>query len=326
MTGKMVISLDFELFWGVLDKYNLDEYGENILNVSKVIPKILELFEQYEIHATWGIVGLILLDKKEFLEKDILKNINYKNKKLSAYGHMEFIKNSNPNLFFAENLVKEIKKRKNQEIATHTLSHYFVSEEGQTKEDFDYDMSKMIEINKIKGNKIKTIIFPKNQNNNTYNTVLQKYGIKYYRGNEKNIFYKNGKQEKELLIVRIFRFLDSYINIGGNYTYQIEDIKEKYLLNVRASRLFRPYNKKMWFLEFLKIRRIKKQMEYAAKHGEVFHLWWHPHNFGKNLNENLILLENLLNFYKELKNKYNFKSYNICEIGEEYENTNFGKK
>lgn len=316
--GNFIISLDFELFWGVLDKFSIDEYGENVLNVYEVIPRILKLFKKYEIHATWAIVGLILLDKEEFFENNFLKDIKYKNKKLSAYNHMEVIKNNDSKLFFAKNLVEKIKKVKFQEIGTHTLSHYFVSEEGQTKEDFNYEIKKILEINNLKGNKIKTIIFPKNQTNENYEDILLKYGIEYYRGNEKNIFYSRGKKEKELLIIRIFRLLDSYLNLGGYYTYKIEEIKEEKLFNIRASRFLRPYSKKFYFLEYLKKRRIKKQMEYAAKHNEIFHLWWHPHNFGKNIEENMLFLEEILKFYKKLNIEYDFRSSTMAEVVEYY--------
>ena len=42
--GKLVISLDFELFWGIRDKRSLEDYGDNLLNVHKVLPQMLEKF------------------------------------------------------------------------------------------------------------------------------------------------------------------------------------------------------------------------------------------------------------------------------------------
>ena len=44
MNGKFIISLDFELMWGVRDKKDKTTYGNNILGVHKVIPKLLEIF------------------------------------------------------------------------------------------------------------------------------------------------------------------------------------------------------------------------------------------------------------------------------------------
>ena len=30
----------------------------------------------------------------------------------------------------------------------------------------------------------------------------------------------------------------------------------------------------------LRLNRIKNEIIQAAKAGEIYHLWWHPHNFG----------------------------------------------
>lgn len=324
--GKFVISLDLELFWGVLDKFTVEEYGDNVLNVSYVVEEILKLFTKYDIHATWGVVGCILFEKSEFLEKNILKKVNYINSKLSAYNYLELIKNSEESLFFNKEVVNKIRKNKNQEIGTHTFSHYFVSEPGQTFEDFEEEIKETIKVNEKNDIILKSIIFPKNQNNEEYNGILKKYGIKYYRGNEKNFLYRRGKIEKESFFIRGIRLLDSYINIGGNYTYNINEIFDEGLYNVRASRFLRPYCSKIPFFNNLKINRIKKQMRYAAENKEIFHLWWHPHNFGKNIEKNMKNLEIILQYYEHLKNEKNFESVNMAEIGEEYESFNFRKE
>jgi hypothetical protein len=43
--GIFVISLDFELHWGVWDVTTKEKYGANILGVKEVIPRLLDLFE-----------------------------------------------------------------------------------------------------------------------------------------------------------------------------------------------------------------------------------------------------------------------------------------
>ena len=49
-------------------------------------------------------------------------------------------------------------------------------------------------------------------------------------------------------------------------------------------------------------------MDYAAKNNEIFHLWWHPHNFGRNQKENFIALRKILSHYAFLNKTYGFKS------------------
>lgn len=72
----------------------------------------------------------------------------------------------------------------------------------------------------------------------------------------------------------------------------------------------------MRFLEKLKLNRICKEIEYAAKRGEIYHLWWHPHNFGANMKENLSELETVLKCFRECSKKYGMKSYTMSELVE----------
>ena len=61
---KFVISLDFELHWGVFDKFG-DRYNENILGARAAIPKILALFRTHKVYATWATVGLLFNESDE---------------------------------------------------------------------------------------------------------------------------------------------------------------------------------------------------------------------------------------------------------------------
>lgn len=65
--GTLLISLDFELFWGVLDCHTYDSYGKNVLGGRNAIPKLLELFKKYGVHATWATVGMMFADNVEDL-------------------------------------------------------------------------------------------------------------------------------------------------------------------------------------------------------------------------------------------------------------------
>ena len=55
----LIVSLDFELFWGMQDGWKLSEYEANILGGRKAIPQMLALFEKHGIHATWATVGFL---------------------------------------------------------------------------------------------------------------------------------------------------------------------------------------------------------------------------------------------------------------------------
>ena len=81
--GSLIISLDFELFWGVVDSETVEGYGPDILSGRQAIPRLLELFSKYGVHATWGIVGMIFSGQKELL-KNYIPSLqpNYENSEL----------------------------------------------------------------------------------------------------------------------------------------------------------------------------------------------------------------------------------------------------
>jgi len=45
----------------------------------------------------------------------------------------------------------------------------------------------------------------------------------------------------------------------------------------------------------------------------VFHLWWHPHNFGVNLVENIALLREILEHFRKLHSEYGMMSSAMAE-------------
>ena len=65
MTSSFIISLDFELMWGVRDHRGLADYGDAVLGVRRAIPEILARFEAAGIRATWATVGLLFARTRE---------------------------------------------------------------------------------------------------------------------------------------------------------------------------------------------------------------------------------------------------------------------
>ena len=57
-------------------------------------------------------------------------------------------------------------------------------------------------------------------------------------------------------------------------------------------------------------------MRYAAQNHKIFHLWFHPHNLGKHLEQNLEKLEAILVEYSELRQKSGMRSVTMAEMAE----------
>ena len=315
-TANFIISLDFELYWGVSNSKKISKYSENLDGVRVAMPKILELFKKYKISATWATVGMILFkDYHEWL--DIRPKKYPKYTKLNSAYELDNLVRKYPKFFFAPDLVNEILKFPHQEIASHTFSHICCLEEGISNEDFISDLNILKTITEQKKIELKSIVFPRNQFNDNCLNEINILGYKTYRGNPKNFLYRNGHHPKGGFFSRIIRFLDHYLPL----TNLIQDISynnANSLLNIPATIFLRPYLKKLYFIEYFKIKRIKNLMTHAAKKKKVFHLWFHPHNFGTNLNDNLKNLENILIHYKKLNHEYGFESKNMFETYNSY--------
>lgn len=316
--GSFVISLDFELMWGVRDHKSIDSYGKNILGVWEMMPKMLDIFDTYNTNVTFATVGFLFFDNKI----DLLNNIPttlpiYEKKHYSPYlEHINQI-GEHENLdkyHYATELIQMIQDRKRHEIGTHTYSHYYCLEKGQTKEAFQADIEMAVKVANQKNILLKSIIFPRNQYNKDYLDICAKNGISSYRGNETSWLYKAKNRDEESLFRRGCRLIDAYINISGHNTYTYDEIKKTYPYNIPSSRFLRPYSKKLRFLDKLRLNRIKSGMTYAAKNNLVYHLWWHPHNFGANITENLNFLTLILQHYSFLNKKYTFKSLTMNEL------------
>ena len=312
--GSLIISLDFELLWGIFDKVDYKDKIEYFQNTRNVIPRILNLFDKFEISCTWATVGMLFNHNwEEWSENFPAVLPAYHNRAFSAYEYGSRIKStSTVDFCFAPDLIDKIIQVPGQEIATHTYSHYYCLEGGQTPEAFKADLELSIKLALDKGITLRSLVFPRNQYNFDYLKICHELGIRNVRSNPENWYWID--TQKDSLQQKFFRTGDAYIGIKDK-SYKPTSLKKEdgVPLSQKASRLLRPYSSNK-ILNTLKLKRIFSEMDYAAKNGEIYHLWWHPHNFGNNPEENINDLSLILEHYKILKDQYDFRSMNMDEI------------
>jgi len=315
--GIFTISLDFELYWGMQDKYTIADYKDNLDGVETAIKRMLKAFDQYNVHATWATVGMLFANNINELKEYYPDTApHYKNNQLNPYLYIDKSNHLEHRYHFAPELINLINSCQGQEIGSHTFSHYYCLENGQTKDEFLSDMQSATAIAKDSKIKLKSIVFPRNQWNNNYLQVLNKCGIDCYRGNERSWLYKAANTEHSKLFKRAIRFIDAYFNISGPNCYKLAELSGTKPYNIPASRFLRPFTKKLALFDGLRKNRIKQAIKYAAKNGQLFHLWWHPHNFGINTEENLSFLEEILDHYSSMNKTYGMHSLNMHEVSE----------
>jgi hypothetical protein len=212
----------------------------------------------------------------------------------------------------ASELISLIASEEHQELGTHTYSHFFTYEPLKNSDAFAVDMKKAIDTALEQGYRLKSLVFPRNQVDIKSVKELESLEILSYRGNPNHWAYCDGDKPSKSLFLRLYRLVDTYVNISGHHT--TVPILTQGISELKASMMLRPYFSKLAYLESLKINRIKKAMKHAALNGENFHLWWHPHNFGKNQENNLKNLEEILLYFQELQRNYTMLSLTMDEV------------
>lgn len=318
MAGTLIVSLDFELFWGMLDVCPLEDYQDHVLGGREAIPKLLELFRKYDIHATWAAVGFLFGENREELVSFFPeKRPGYENPRLSPYAYFPQIGDNEREApcFYAPSLLRQIAGTPGQEIGSHTFSHYYCREKGQTPEEFAADMKAARKIAGAHGYDVRSVILPRNQCEGDYTEVLVETGFSAYRDEENDWIHEKIKFRP---LLRLLRLADVYLPLTGQGGYVPKN--ENGIWNLTGSRMYKPICRPLCLLEGLKIHRIKKQMLHAAKKGLTFHLWWHPHNIGVRTEEHLRQLEEIFRYYAGLREAYGMVSRNMGEAAAALEN------
>lgn len=313
--GALVVSLDFELFWGMRDVVTLEAYRANLEGSPAAIRRMLDVFEQREIHATWAVVGLLFAKDAEQARRFAPRvRPSYRARELSPFEALDRkLVDRAPQCYFAPESIAEIRKRPHQEIGTHTFSHYYCNETGQTAEQFDADLAAAVAIAKEFGVELRSLVFPRNQSNREYLPILARHGITSYRGLTGSWAFTHSRSKLGTLVRRGARLADNYAPLWPALPTRVERLKGA-PVNIPGSRFLRPYNPRLRQLDPLRFHRMQTEMTRAAENGHIYHLWWHPHNFGVHTSENLQMLDRLLEHASTLRRRFGFRSVNMGEL------------
>ena len=264
MKSTFVVSLDFELFWGMLDCCSLEEYEAHVLGGRRAIPRLLRLFREHDIHATWATVGFMFADNYEdaaqYFPDEALRP-GYENRTLDPY--VEFDKIGRDEIqapcFYGSSLIRLVADTPGQEIGTHTFCHYYCREKGQTVEQFRADMEAAKNIAQAHGYHVTSVVLPRNQAEPPYIEVLRELGFTAYRDEENDWIHEKIKWRP---LLRALRLMDVYLPLTGQGGYLPRN--EKGIWNLTGSRMFKPIFHHLEFLEGLKLHRVRRQMLHAA--------------------------------------------------------------
>lgn len=320
--GCLVVSLDFELLWGILDKDWRDAYRPNVLAGREAIPRMLELFERKKIHATWACVGLALCSGRD----EALSRLGTLSGRRAASGlslgeyvarHTGRSEAEDP-VHYVPSLIRAVTSTPGQEIGSHTFSHYYCMEEGANPEAFRSDLKAFHQLALERKIGAASLVLPRNQVRSDFLPVMAQEGVRAYRGTPPGSLLDGARaEERQSIAIRALRLAEAYFPAARRMKEPARPVDPTMPRNVPASRFFRPCLTRSPALEGLRAAKIEAEMERAARTGGVYHLWWHPHNMGTRPELAMALLERVLERYARLGDERGFRSLTMGEAAAE---------
>lgn len=304
-----VVSLDFELHWGILDHTPADQCRPLLMNARRAVQDMLELFERHRIRATWATVGALFCEGRDEFVDRLKCDPDYMDTRLGVMQHLGSLGQSEEEdpLHFAPSLIREILSVSGQEVGTHTFAHIYGCEAGVTSQDFEDDLDAALQVAHDWKLDVRSIVFPRNQFNEHMLKTCSQRGVRTFRGNPKNLGWHTPSSQQ--LGQRAIRLVDAVWPLSD----PVPIIREGGLVDVPATLFLRPQVSNGNIRQRL-INRVKSGLVHAAHHGGTFHLWWHPHNFGTKPVESMLALEEILIHFSRLRDEYGLESHSMQDF------------
>jgi peptidoglycan/xylan/chitin deacetylase (PgdA/CDA1 family) len=315
--GALVISLDFELHWGVRDHVTRDDalYGR-LPDARRAVADMLKVFVARHVRATWATVGFLFASTRDEVDAHSPRERpTYTRAELDPYIEAIGIDEEHDPEHLAGSLVELIGASAGQEVASHTFSHYYCVEPGQSEATFRADLAAAQAIALRRGVELTSLVLPRNQWNPAYAAAVLDLGFRCIRGPQRSWGHRAREHGRQNLLHRGARLADTYVGVSPPPTTEWSDVLlPSGLCDVPASAFLRPYDPGRKLLEPLRLARLRSGLRHAAHHGRIFHLWWHPHNFSQHQSENFEVLEQVLDEFDRLAGGEGMQSLTMADV------------
>ncbi|MGO8870412.1 MAG: polysaccharide deacetylase, partial [Acidimicrobiales bacterium] len=317
--GAMVISLDFELHWGMRD--HVDRHSRAYADLApsrQVVSDLADRFADRGIRSTWATVGYLFATCRDEVEAYVPRvRPSYRRSELDPsaepIGETEDVDPEH----LAGSLVRLLATTPGQEVGSHTFSHFYCLEEGQDEADLRADLAAAQAIAGARGLHLTSLVLPRNQWNPRYAEAVRSAGFTCFRGPQPSFGHRARAHAEHGSLSRAGRLVDTYAGISPPPTAAWGAVlRNDGLCNVPASAFLRPYSPGRRRLEPLKLRRLVSGMRDATRRGRIFHLWWHPHNFARYPNESFAFLDYLLDEFDHLSRTDGMRSLSMRDVAE----------
>lgn len=306
--GAFVFSLDTELAWGSVHHGDYANHEAEFERTRYVVDSLLELFERYEIHGTWAVVGKLMLAKGE--SDPVLPEAVPRDSSPDWNGSYSWRRDADDHFWHAPDIVESIRScRVPQEIGSHNYTHMIMGSPGSNPEGFDQELKASKSVASERDIELKSFVFPRNEIDHL--DVLARNGFTSYRGVASSWAWRvPGTVGK-----RVARLADHFLPVSAPVVNAVDNDG---IVNIPASY---SYLHRTGWARYVPISvRVRKSiltMRKAAKSAGIFHLWTHPFNIASDAENLLGGLEQIFQEYKRLHDSGLIQSRTMTEVAEQ---------
>jgi peptidoglycan/xylan/chitin deacetylase (PgdA/CDA1 family) len=278
--GVFTLSLDFELIWGTLEDHGPVAFRAACERErAEVIDRLLALLAEFEISATWCVLGHLLLDACS--PKDGIKHPEIVAPRRASgqdwFRHDPCTDERADPLFYGRSLVEKVRACPvPQEIGCHSFSHVLFGDRRCSRETASSELAECVRLADDAGVRLRSLAFPGNSVGHL--ELLPQFGFSCFRGPEPSWYAR----VRSAPIRRLGHLLDLLTARRPPVSDPTETIEG--LWNLPASMMYFPMHGVRRHIPLSRrIKRAVKGLDRAADEGRVFHLWLHPTNLADEI-------------------------------------------
>jgi peptidoglycan/xylan/chitin deacetylase (PgdA/CDA1 family) len=275
--GVFTLSLDFELIWGTVDVRGPEPFRRTCeIEREVVLDRLLDLLAEFDIAATWCIVGHLFLSscspRNGVKHPEIVRPSH-------SWAHGDWFscdparsEETDP-IFYGSSLIDKIRQCPvAQEIGCHSFSHVIFGDEGCSHETASSEVAECVRLARERGVEMRSFAFPRNSVGHL--DVLRDHGFSCYRGPEP-VWYESQRLPRALK--RLGHLTD--ILAARRPPVVVPQEATKGIWNIPGSMLYFPMRGPRRYIPLsVRVRRAVKGLERAAAECQILHLWLHPTN------------------------------------------------
>jgi peptidoglycan/xylan/chitin deacetylase (PgdA/CDA1 family) len=257
--GKLTISIDLELAWGVWDTLTADKIHLAETAERPICAALIELFDRFQVPATWAMVAA-LLDEASSMSRP-----------------------GSRTCWYAPDIIERLVGAKvAHEIGSHSGRHIYFDNALASEARADLDFAR--DVHRANGLAFKSFSFPRGACGHL--DQLERVGLRTYSHADAGWTITARRAGRQA--ARVANLADKILPISPHPTRARQ---RGGLIELEKSMLLMGRNGLRRFV-LPQVTRAKFQLglERARRTGSIFHLWFHPSNFYYRRDEQLATL------------------------------------